>query len=947
MLASTLRQSAPFFWASLSILAGILGVAPAQAQSDPPSQRLQIRRYRPGVRRRHPGIGVSPQNTPTCDSPKLSYFDGPVISNVQVVPVFWNSDVNSAIQTNISQFYSDVTITNWFDLLSEYSSVGGTKQSIGRGAGTAAGITIVPVKCIAGQTNTCNLSDSDLQTEIVRQINLGVLPPLEKDSTGNTNTYYAVYFPHYINLSAFGARSCVGGGFCAYHNTGTYGANNDPLIYGAIMDTFSGGCSSGCGANATALENTEDVSSHELAEATTDADIGLDTGNDYADPAGWGDNSNGCGEIADICDDNVAGATVTVSGRGWVVQELWSNALGACVATGLHPVYAFSNVPTNATTGVQFNFTLTVQDPSGSKGADIAYNGTVHFTSSDTNGGVVLPADYAFTSTDQGSASFAATLQSTGPQTITATDTQNSSITMTTSSITVGGKLSQTILFTTNAPATAVYGSNFTVSAAALSGLPVAYTSSGACSNVGATYTMISGTGTCYVIANQSGNDTYSPAPTNTEMTSATLASQSINFTINAPASAVYNSNFTVAASATSTLPVAFTSSGSCSNVGATYTMISGTGTCNVIANQAGNSNYAPASTNTETTSATKASQTISFTTNAPTSAPYQGNFTVVANASSGDPVAFTSSGACTNVSATYTMTASSGTCSVIANQSGNGNYNAAPTSTEYTAATKATPTVAFTGAPAAAPYQSSFTVTATTNATTTGIITVSGGACSLSGPTVTMTKGTGTCLMTAQWAADNNYFAASATQTTIAEKLAPVITWATPAPITYGTVLSAIQLDATASYNNSPLAGTFVYKPKSSKVLDAGNQTLSVVFTPAQTAHYSTATGAVTLVVNPQDTETQITATVPASPTVGKPVKVKFRAAGAHGTPTQTVEVNSTTGESCSASLTDGTGTCALTFATSGPRELTATYSGDNNDLPSTSAQVQLTVGP
>ena len=90
---------------------------------------------------------------------------------------------------------------------------------------------------------------------------------------------------------------------------------------------------------------------------------------------------------------------------------------------------------------------------------------------------------------------------------------------------------------------------------------------------------------------------------------------QTITFTTNAPASAAYNANFTVAATASSGLAVTFTSSGSCSNSGATYTMTSGTGTCSVIANQAGNTNYSAATPVTKTTSATPASQTITFTT--------------------------------------------------------------------------------------------------------------------------------------------------------------------------------------------------------------------------------------------------------------------------------------------------------------------------------------------
>lgn len=74
-----------------------------------------------------------------------------------------------------------------------------------------------------------------------------------------------------------------------------------------------------------------------------------------------------------------------------------------------------------------------------------------------------------------------------------------------------------------------------------------------------------------------------------------------------------------------------------------------------------------------------------------------------------------------------------------------------------------------------------------------------------------------------------------------------PVITWATtPAAITYGTALSATQLDATAS-----VSGTFAYSPAAGTVLAAGSQTLSVTFTPTNTAEYTVATAGVVLTVN------------------------------------------------------------------------------------------------
>ena len=75
----------------------------------------------------------------------------------------------------------------------------------------------------------------------------------------------------------------------------------------------------------------------------------------------------------------------------------------------------------------------------------------------------------------------------------------------------------------------------------------------------------------------------------------------------------------------------------------------------------------------------------------------------------------------------------------------------------------------------------------------------------------------------------------------------ASVITWATPAAVPVGTVLSATQLDATAS-----VAGTFVYSPEAGTVLTtAGNTTLKTTFTPTDTVDYSTASASVTLTVS------------------------------------------------------------------------------------------------
>jgi glucuronoarabinoxylan endo-1,4-beta-xylanase len=75
--------------------------------------------------------------------------------------------------------------------------------------------------------------------------------------------------------------------------------------------------------------------------------------------------------------------------------------------------------------------------------------------------------------------------------------------------------------------------------------------------------------------------------------------------------------------------------------------------------------------------------------------------------------------------------------------------------------------------------------------------------------------------------------------------KTTPTITWATPQAITYGTALSATQLNATSS-----VAGTFTYSPALGTVLTAGTQALSVTFTPTDSTDYNSATGQVSLTV-------------------------------------------------------------------------------------------------
>jgi len=84
-----------------------------------------------------------------------------------------------------------------------------------------------------------------------------------------------------------------------------------------------------------------------------------------------------------------------------------------------------------------------------------------------------------------------------------------------------------------------------------------------------------------------------------------------------------------------------------------------------------------------------------------------------------------------------------------------------------------------------------------------------------------------------------------------VIQKKDPVITWANPANISYETLLSATQLNATSS-----VPGTFVFTPAIGTKLNEGdNQDLKVDFTPTDAANYNTATKTVKINVKAKKT--------------------------------------------------------------------------------------------
>jgi hypothetical protein len=149
--------------------------------------------------------------------------------------------------------------------------------------------------------------------------------------------------------------------------------------------------------------------------------------------------------------------------------------------------------------------------------------------------------------------------------------------------------------------------------------------------------------------------------------------------------------------------------------------------------------------------------------------------------------------------------------------------------------------------APAAIPYGTALSATQLdASATVAGTFAYSPAAGTV------LTAGTHTLSATFNPADATDYTAPSATVSLTVNQATPVITWSTPAAITYGTALSATQLNASATgVGGSVLDGTFVYTPPAATVLSAGTHTLSATFTPADAADYTAATATVSLTVN------------------------------------------------------------------------------------------------
>src|SRR5207248_3036296 len=231
------------------------------------------------------------------------------------------------------------------------------------------------------------------------------------------------------------------------------------------------------------------------------------------------------------------------------IQQTTTNLLNAFLfgAPGvLHDLKL--TAPAGATAGQSFTGTVTAEDGPGNPVT--SYNGTVHFSSTDTTAGMVLPPDSTLTN---GQGTLSVTLARAGPETLTASDAANrlsASVNQTVGAAPAGK------LALSTATATPTAGSGFAITVAALDGFgklattyggTVHFSSSDTAAGVALPpdSTLAGGQGTFSAKLMTAGAQTLSAAD------AANSLSATVNLTVNTPPQILNDLKLTVPTSAT------------------------------------------------------------------------------------------------------------------------------------------------------------------------------------------------------------------------------------------------------------------------------------------------------------------------------------------------------------------------------------------------------------
>jgi TolB-like protein len=330
-------------------------------------------------------------------------------------------------------------------------------------------------------------------------------------------------------------------------------------------------------------------------------------------------------------------------------------------------------------------------------------------------------------------------------------------------------------------------------------------------------FIILTGAGSCKVIASQNGNAEYNAAPNATLEFNISKAAQHIYFDP-LPNKTFGEKPFVLEATVSSGLPINIHATGNCTLKG-NLVSITGVGRCEITASQSGNDDYNVANQVVRGFNIKKATQFITFGT-IPNKTFGDKPFAVIATASSGLPLSGYATGNCT-LNGNIVSITGAGHCKITALQEGNANYNAAKQLDRDFNIKKATQTITFGTIPNKTYGDKPFAVIATASSG----LPLSGNAsgnCTLEGNKVRIT-GAGHCQIIASQYGNDNYNAAiSVLQNFNIDKADQSITFNDLADKTYGD--EPFFISATAS---SPLSVSF--KAAHNCTLDGNNNKVTI----------------------------------------------------------------------------------------------------------------------
>jgi hypothetical protein len=246
----------------------------------------------------------------------IPWSGGPIVRCPLIYNSFWgplwSDDAHQALASQINQFTQDLLQSKFMNVLSQYGLMGGA------GSGIFVRASFLP-------DVPATLTVASYEAIIQQCIDAGAFPQPVNLQTSIGAPVLMIYLDEHTIINDVGGRQLNfrGAPDNGYHDS-FVATNGEPVPYAFLAYSQS-------------LNMTTAVASHEFAEMVTDPLYDA-----------WSPD-HAFHEIADTCEfiDDI----ITVNGRSWTVQAIWSNTDEACIGQSPSPLPHLDPGPTAALGG--------------------------------------------------------------------------------------------------------------------------------------------------------------------------------------------------------------------------------------------------------------------------------------------------------------------------------------------------------------------------------------------------------------------------------------------------------------------------------------------------------------------------------------------------------------------------------------------------------------------